>query len=588
MSWLFRAAGGAAVAVVLGVPSPPASHAQEAAGTVAPGAFVDRYCLACHSDSQFERGSVPISLQALDTGHVGDHADHWERVLRRVRSGMMPPPVARQPDDAARADWVDWLETELDRAAEARPPRGRPMTAHRLNRLEYRNAVRDLIGLDVDVEALLPPDDADAEGFDNNAEVLSVSTTLMERYLAAARRISQIAVGDPTATTRTSTYQVPDLEMQDERTSEDLPFGSRGGLAVRHHFPLDGEYLFEVDLRRNFYNYIRGLGNTPHQLDVRLDKALGQDADGRRRVRGRALRDQLLRLRQRRIPGVGQLLGHRGRGPAVPRAGAGRHAAGGAGVRAAAGARRRGAAAAAQPGDVRLQHRRRAGRESRGLRRDHPGPVRRRRAGGDAEPGADLRLPAGPPRGGGGLRGADRARAGAARVPPSRDVQGRDGAAELLRGRPARRRFRDRHPGGARVPADRSGVRLPRRAPVRSGRARDCLPGQRSRARVAALVLPVGEHPGTTSCSTPRRRAGSRSRRYSRRRCAGCWPTPARAACWPRASPGSGSGCTGSATHRRTRRRSPSSTRTCATRCGRRRSSSSRRSCARIARWPSC
>ncbi len=274
MSWLFKAARGAAVAVVLGVASPAVSHAQEVSGAASPGAFVDRYCIACHGDRQFERGTVPISLQALDTGEVGAHADHWERVLRRVRSGMMPPPVARQPDDAARAAWVDWLETELDRAAEVVPPRGRPMTAHRLNRLEYRNAVRDLLGIDVDVEVLLPPDDADAEGFDNNAEVLSVSTTLMERYLTAARRISQIAVGDPTATPRTYTYQVPDLEMQDDRTSEDLPFGSRGGLAVRHHFPLDGEYLFEVDLRRNFYNYIRGLGNTPHQLDVRLDKAL--------------------------------------------------------------------------------------------------------------------------------------------------------------------------------------------------------------------------------------------------------------------------------------------------------------------------
>ena len=157
---------------------------------------------------------------------------------------MMPPAAARRPDNTTRDTWVSWLETELDRAAATHPPLGRPMTAHRLNRLEYKNAVRDLIGLDVDVEALLPPDDADAEGFDNNAEVLSVSTTLMERYLTAARRISQLALGDPTAASRTHTYSVPQLEAQDDRTSDDLPFGSRGGLAVRHYFPLDGEYEF--------------------------------------------------------------------------------------------------------------------------------------------------------------------------------------------------------------------------------------------------------------------------------------------------------------------------------------------------------
>jgi len=134
--------------------------------------------------------------------------------------------------------------------------------------------VRDLIGLDVDIEELLPPDDADAEGFDNNAEVLSVSTTLMERYLTAARRISQLAVGDPAVAPRAQSYSVPQLEVQDVRTSEDLPFGSRGGVAARHYFPLDGEYRFKVDLHRNFYNYIRGLGNEPHQLDLRVDKAL--------------------------------------------------------------------------------------------------------------------------------------------------------------------------------------------------------------------------------------------------------------------------------------------------------------------------
>ncbi|MCY4078491.1 MAG: DUF1592 domain-containing protein [Acidobacteria bacterium] len=271
MSTPFKAAG-AGLAAVLWL-TPHASHAQSPPGAAPPGDFVQRYCVACHNDRGFERGAVPISLQGVDLDDVGAHAELWEDVLRKVRSGMMPPPAARRPDDAARVAWVDWLETELDGAAEARPPRGRPMTVHRLNRFEYRNAVQDLLGLDVDIEALLPPDDADAEGFDNNAEVLSVSTTLMERYLTAARRISQLVLGDPELASRSSSYPVPELQVQDDRTSEDLPFGSRGGLAVRHYFPLDGEYLFKVGLRRNFYNYIRGLGNVPHQLDLRVDKA---------------------------------------------------------------------------------------------------------------------------------------------------------------------------------------------------------------------------------------------------------------------------------------------------------------------------
>ena len=287
MSWRLKLACAAGSAVVVNSLLPSVSNAQEPSSGVSPGAFVNRYCVTCHNDSGYQRGVVPVSLQGLDLDEVGAHAELWEEVLRRVRTGMMPPGGAG-PDNATRNAWVSWLEGELDRAAVDNPNRGRPMTAHRLNRLEYKNAVRDLIGLDVDIEALLPPDDSDAEGFDNNAEVLSVSTTLMERYLTAARRISQLALGDPAAAARTHTYSVPQLESQDDRTNDDLPFGSRGGLAVRHYFPLDGDYEFKIDLRRNFYNYIQGLGNSAHQLDVRLDKELvktfmvGGDFEGSR------------------------------------------------------------------------------------------------------------------------------------------------------------------------------------------------------------------------------------------------------------------------------------------------------------------
>ena len=281
ISRLVKLTVGTGVVVALGGGlSPHVSHAQAGSGAQAVSgvasqrAFLDQYCVACHSDSQSRRGLVPMSLQGLDMGDVGSHAELWEKVVRKVRGGMMPPPGARRPDSAGRVAWLTWLETELDRTATAHPRAGRPMTAHRLNRVEYKHAVRDLIGLEVDIEALLPPDDADAEGFDNNSEVLSVSPTLMERYLTAARRISQLAIGDPAVVSRSHTYLVPHLEQQDDRTSDDLPFGTRGGLALQHHFPVDGEYLIKIGLRRNFYNYIRGLGNTPHQLDVRVDKTL--------------------------------------------------------------------------------------------------------------------------------------------------------------------------------------------------------------------------------------------------------------------------------------------------------------------------
>ena len=231
--------------------------------------LLDRYCLTCHTDSEHRAGRVPISLEALDAVDIGAHAEAWEKVVAKLRSGMMPPAGRPRPDAATYDTVAGWLEEELDRTAAADPNPGRT-TVHRLNRVEYSNAVRDLLGLDVDPEALLPPDDED-EGFENIADVLSVSPTLMERYLAAARRISQLALGDPALRPRYETYPLPDRQLQDGRTTDDLPFGTRGGTSLRHYFPLDGEYTIKIGLRRNFYNYIRGIGNVPHQLDLRLD-----------------------------------------------------------------------------------------------------------------------------------------------------------------------------------------------------------------------------------------------------------------------------------------------------------------------------
>ena len=163
------------------------------------------------------------------------------------------------------------LESALDRAAAASPNPGRP-AVHRLNRAEYANSIRDLLGIEVDVRTLLPADDADEHGFDNIAEVLSVSPALLDRYMSAAKKVTRQALGRPLPGPAIQTYNVPRLLVQNARLSEDLPFGSRGGIAVRHAFPVDGEYSIKIKLQTNLYDYIRGLGRA-HRLEVRLDGA---------------------------------------------------------------------------------------------------------------------------------------------------------------------------------------------------------------------------------------------------------------------------------------------------------------------------
>ena len=222
-----------------------------------------------------ERGAVPFAFDALDVARVGADPGAWEAVVRKLRLGMMPPAGRPRPDRAAHEAFVTWLEAELDRAAAAAPYPGRP-AVRRLTTAEYVNAVRDLLALDVDERWLLfPADDVDPQGFDTNGDVLSVSPALFERYLAVANRISRLAVGDPTIGPgyAAATYSTPRLLYQDDRASEELPFGSRGGLAVRHYFPLDGDYEVRIRLRRMIYDYIVGMGR-PHRIEVRLDGAL--------------------------------------------------------------------------------------------------------------------------------------------------------------------------------------------------------------------------------------------------------------------------------------------------------------------------
>ena len=207
-------------------------------------------------------------LDKLDVEDVGKDAEVWEKVVRKLQTGAMPPAGAPRPDQADYLSLTSHLESELDSAWTASPNPGRAV-AHRLNRAEYANVIRDLLSIEVDDESLLPPDIA-GHGFDNNAAVLSVSPLLLERYMSAAENISRLAIGDSTIDPSFQTYKVPARLMQDERMSEELPFGSRGGIVVLHHFPLDGEYVIRIRLQRNNIDYIRGLAE-PHQLDVRLD-----------------------------------------------------------------------------------------------------------------------------------------------------------------------------------------------------------------------------------------------------------------------------------------------------------------------------
>ena len=228
---------------------------------------IDAYCVFCHNGELLTGG---LDLEGLYFDDVGRNADVWEKVFHKLSTGQMPPPDMPQPDEADSRAVVNWLETTLDQAATANSNPGR-VGVHRLNRTEYANAVRDLLAVEVDPKALLLPDETD-EGFDNVAASLTISPAHLERYLSAARKISRLAVGDPTmgVVPGFKLYPVPRMLNQDVRISEDLPFGARGGTVIRHNFPLDGEYLIKVRLRRQIYDYIVGLRDE-QLLDVRVD-----------------------------------------------------------------------------------------------------------------------------------------------------------------------------------------------------------------------------------------------------------------------------------------------------------------------------
>ena len=241
---------------------------QDAAAPSEQRALLNRYCVTCHNERLRTAG---LTLDTADVDAVSEHAETWEKVVRKLRASAMPPQGMPRPDPATYDAFATYLETKLDRAAAANPNPGNA-GIHRLNRTEYANVVRDLLAVEIDAVALLPADDS-RHGFDNIGDVLTVSPLLSERYISAARKIARLAIGDPSIGAVVEAYEVPKYLYQDSRMSPDLPFGTQGGVAVQHNFPLDGEYEIQIRLHRNHREFIRGLAE-PHQLDVRLDGAL--------------------------------------------------------------------------------------------------------------------------------------------------------------------------------------------------------------------------------------------------------------------------------------------------------------------------
>src|SRR6516164_1168706 len=258
----FLAAVIIALAVVPGGAQQPGHVEAKPGATTAKPALLNQYCVTCHNQRLKTAG---LLLDSMDLEHVEKDAAAWEKVVRKVRTGMMPPSGARRPDRAALDTFAADLEARLDRVAPAGASLDAP-SLHRLNRTEYANAIRDLLALDVDVTTLLPAD-ASSEGFDNIADALGVSPSLIESYVSAAMKISRRAVGDRTLSPTQVTYAVPGGLVQDKHI-EGLPLGTRGGMLVHHTFPLDAEYEFSVT-----GGFGPGGGGGAFTIDVTIDGA---------------------------------------------------------------------------------------------------------------------------------------------------------------------------------------------------------------------------------------------------------------------------------------------------------------------------
>ena len=261
-------------------------------------ALLDQYCVICHNQAVVNSVAQPneglqatqlrnlgLTLDVEDVSNLAENPEVWEKVIKKLRVGVMPPPNYPRPDKESYDGFRTFLENELDRVASTQINPGRTQAFHRLNQTEYQNSVRDLLDLDIDVAGLIPTDAPDQYGFDNNADVLALSPLSVERYVSAAHKIAELAVGATPRGASINTYEVPLNLIQDDRLSEELPFGSRGGAAIEHMFPVDGEYRITLNLQTNYVDFVRGYDQS-HEVELSLDGqhletfAFGGDAPG--------------------------------------------------------------------------------------------------------------------------------------------------------------------------------------------------------------------------------------------------------------------------------------------------------------------
>ncbi|MGY8690633.1 MAG: DUF1587 domain-containing protein, partial [Verrucomicrobiales bacterium] len=229
--------------------------------------LVDNHCVSCHNP---EKKKGEFDLESLYEDDVREHADVWEHVITRLQARQMPPRDKMRPDEATYEAVIDWLTRNLDAHAAADPKPGRVETFRRLNRTEYQNAIRDLVGVEIDAAGLLPKDE-ESHGFDN-VTVGTLSPSLVDRYISAAQKICRLAVGTPSSTPGGDTFRLrPDFTQ--EKHIEGLPIGTRGGSVFSYTFPRDGEYDIEVLLSRDRNEHVEGLRGK-HEIEILLDRAL--------------------------------------------------------------------------------------------------------------------------------------------------------------------------------------------------------------------------------------------------------------------------------------------------------------------------
>ena len=245
--------------------------------------LLDQYCVSCHNQAMVNSTPVEgenllftqlrglgMTLDKENVDDVSENPEVWEKVVRKLRVGVMPPPDNPRPGHEDYSEFRYWLEEQLDQANAEKVNPGRTQSFHRLNQAEYQTVIGQLLGLKLDVEELIPADPPDRNGFDNNAEVLSLSPVLMERYVSAAHKIAELAVGATPLGMSIKSYEVPLNLIQNDRLDDQLPFGSRGGAAVTHNFPVDGLYRIKIKLQTNYVDFVRGY-DQPHQIEVSLD-----------------------------------------------------------------------------------------------------------------------------------------------------------------------------------------------------------------------------------------------------------------------------------------------------------------------------